>query len=137
MRISIFTTNLKIWNSENFANLKLMYVKHLVVVTQHVWYIWFVLFPKCFCFISKMVYWIYISLSVLPSFFWDPPKTLCNSFKQSFQIQWGISAITENIEGILSQTSGIILPSRSRMEIRLLVNSNGWLKAFYFIEIVE
>ena len=48
LRISIFTTNLKIWNSENFANLKLMYVKHLVVVTQHVWYIWFVLFPKWF-----------------------------------------------------------------------------------------
>ena len=94
-----------------------MYVKHLVVVTQHVWCIWSVLFPKWF---NGSIF-----LSVLPSFFWDPPKTLCNSFKQSFQIQWGISAITENIEGILSQTSGILLPSRSRMEIWLLINSNG------------
>ena len=47
LRISIFTTNLKIWNSENFASLK------LVVVTQHVWYTCFVLFSKCFCLIKK------------------------------------------------------------------------------------
>ena len=53
LRISIFTANLKNWNLENFANLKLMYVKHLLVVTQHVWYICFDLFPKCFCLIKK------------------------------------------------------------------------------------
>ena len=52
-------------------------------------------------------------------------------------MQWGISAVTENIEGILLQTSGVFLPSRSRMEIRLPVNSIGRLKAFYIIEIVE
>ena len=42
--------NLKL---RKFCNLKLMHIKHLVVLSQHVWYICFVLFPKCFCLVKK------------------------------------------------------------------------------------
>ena len=50
-----------------------MYVKHLVVVTQHVWYICFVLFSKYFCLIKKP----WFNGSIFPFLFYPHFSGIC------------------------------------------------------------
>ena len=112
-----------------------MYVKHLVVVTQQVWYICFVLFSKCFCLIKKP----WFNGSIFPFLFYPHFSGIClkhtvnYSDIRAFRCNGEFQLLQK--EGILLQTSGVFLLSRSRMEIRLPVNSIGWLKTFYFIDL--
>ena len=65
----------------------------------------FVLFSKRFCLIKKPCFnrSMFLFL-VYPYFSGICLKHFANHLNISFQIKWGISAITENVEGILLET---------------------------------
>ena len=65
----------------------------------------FVLFSKRFCLIKKPCFNRSMFLFLFyPYFSGNCFKHFVNHLNISFQIKWGISAISENVEGILLQT---------------------------------